>query len=173
MGSSREYGLPPILGKDPAVLILGSFPSKMSLALQQYYANPHNQFWKIMSDLLTCGGLEDIPSFSEMLKDRHIAVWDVIASRRYQQGSMDRDITDPLLNDIPGFIGNHPSIRYIGTNGGTAWVFFQRSVRDSPLRGTIVRERLPSTSPAYASCSYHQKLVRWQILLKYLEQGRH
>jgi len=168
MGVSREYGLPPILGKAPRVLILGSFPSKMSLERQHYYANPQNKFWKIMSDLLNPGSLEDVFSLPDLLKDHHIAVWDVIASRSYQQGSMDRDIMDPLLNDIPGFIRNHPSIRYIGMNGGTAWLFFERSLRDSSLNRTIERERLPSTSPAYASCSYHQKLLRWQNLLKYL-----
>lgn len=173
MDSSREYGLPPILGKDPAVLILGSFPSKMSLARQQYYANPQNQFWKIMSDLLTHGSVKDIPSLSDLLKDRHIAVWDVIASRRYQQGSMDRDIMDPLLHDIPGFLRDYPSIRYIGTNGGTAWEYFRSSVRGIRFEGAVVMERLPSTSPAHASCSYHQKLVRWQVLLEYLGQGMH
>jgi double-stranded uracil-DNA glycosylase len=168
MGSPREYGLPPILGKAPRVLILGSFPSKMSLERQQYYANPHNQFWKILSDLVNSGNLKDVPSLPDLLKDHHIAVWDVIASRRYQQGSMDRDIMDPLCNDIPGFIRNHPSIRYIGLNGGTAWMFFESSLRNIPFDQTIVRERLPSTSPAYASYSYYQKLVRWQNLLKYL-----
>ena len=169
MISSREYGLPPILGKAPRVLILGSFPSKMSLERQHYYANPQNKFWKIMSDLLNPGSLEDVPSPPDLLKDHHIAVWDVIASRSYQQGSMDRDIMDPLLNDIPGFIRNHPSIRYVGLNGGTAWGFFERSLRKSPLERTIVREQLPSTSPAYASCSYSQKLSRWQNLLEYLQ----
>jgi TDG/mug DNA glycosylase family protein len=169
MGSSREYGLPPILGKDPAVLILGSFPSKMSLERQHYYANPQNQFWRIMSDLLNSQSGMDGPSLPDMLKEQHIAVWDVIASRRYQQGSMDRDIMDPQLNDIPGFIGEHPSIRFVGLNGGTAWVFFERSLRDIPLEPTIIRERLPSTSPAYASCSYSQKLLRWQHLLEYLQ----
>jgi hypoxanthine-DNA glycosylase len=169
MGVSREYGLPPILGKAPRVLILGSFPSKMSLERQRYYANPQNQFWKIMSDLFSFGSVEDFHSLPDLLKDHHIAVWDVIASRSYQQGSMDRDIVDPLLNDIPGFIRNHPSIRYIGMNGGTAWLFFERSLRDSSLNRTIERERLPSTSPAYASCSYHQKLLRWQNLLEYLQ----
>ena len=173
MGVSREYGLPPILGKAPRVLILGSFPSKMSLERQRYYANPQNQFGKIMSNLISFGSVEDVHSLPDLLKDHHIAVWDVIASRSYQQGSMDRDIMDPLLNDIPGFIRKHPSISYIGTNGGTAWVLFQRSVRDIPLDRTIVRERLPSTSPAHASCSYFQKLLRWQILLEHLEQGIH
>lgn len=169
MGSSRECCLPPILGKDPVVLILGSFPSKMSLERHHYFANPQNQFWRIMSDLLNSGSVKDGPSLTDLLKDRHIAVWDVIGSRRYQQGSMDRDIMDPLLNDIPGFIGDHPTIRYVGLNGGTAWVFFQRSLRDTPFQRTFVSEQLPSTSPAYASCSYHQKVERWQHLLEYLE----
>jgi double-stranded uracil-DNA glycosylase len=169
MGASREYGLPPILGKDPVVLILGSFPSKMSLERHHYYANPQNQFWRMMADLLNSGSVKDGPSLPDLLKDRHIAVWDVIGSRRYQQGSMDRDIVDPLLNDIPGFIGDHPSIRYVGLNGGTAWVFFQRSLRGTPFPGSFVSEQLPSTSPAYASCPYPQKLERWQHLLEYLE----
>jgi TDG/mug DNA glycosylase family protein len=168
MRSSREYGLRPIVGKDPAVLILGSFPSKMSLKTQQYYANPHNQFRRIMSDLLAWGNPPDLYSFAKGLSDRHIAVWDVIASRCFQDGSMDRDIMDPVFNDIPGFIRNHPTIRYIGINGRIAWVCFQKSVRGIPLEGTIVTERLPSTSPAYASCSYEQKLLRWQVLLEYL-----
>lgn len=164
----REYGLPPILGKDPAILILGSFPSKLSLERQQYYANPHNQFWKIMSDLLHCGSVEGIHSCIEVLKDNHIAVWDVIASRNYQTGSMDRDITDPVLNDIPGFICNHPTIRYIGTNGGKAWECFRKSVNGVHFNPTFISERLPSTSPAYAACSYEQKLLRWQDLLLYI-----
>ena len=164
----REYGLPPILGKDPAVLILGSFPSKLSLERQQYYANPHNQFWKIMSDLLNGGSEGDIHLSIEVLKDHHIAVWDVIASRSYQMGSMDRDITDPVFNDIPGFIFNHQTIRYIGTNGGKAWECFLRSVKGIHFNRTFISKRLPSTSPAYAACSYEQKLLRWQDLLPYI-----
>jgi TDG/mug DNA glycosylase family protein len=169
MGSSREYGLLPILGKDPAVLILGSFPSKMSLETQQYYANPHNQFRRIMSDLLKHGNRQEFHSFPEVLKDHHIAVWDVIASRSFQRGSMDRDITDPEFNDIPGFVRNNPTIRYIGTNGGKAWECLWGSVRGYQFEEMIVTERLPSTSPAFASCPYEQKLLRWQVLLEYLE----
>ena len=168
MESSREYGLPPILCKDPAVLILGSFPSKMSLKTQQYYANPQNQFWRIMSDLLAWGNLPDLHSFAEGLRDHHIAIWDVIASRCFQEGSMDGDITDPVFNDIPGLIRNYTTIRCIGINGKKASEGFQKSVRGIPLEETIVMEQLPSTSPAYASCSYEQKLLRWQVLLEYL-----
>ena len=168
MELQREYGLPPILGKDPAVLILGSFPSKISLERQYYYANPHNQFWKIMSDLLNFDSSEGGHSCIEVLKDHHIAVWDVIASRSYQMGSMDRDIIDPVFNDIPGFISNHPSIRYIGTNGGKAWECFRKSVNGIHFGRKFITERLPSTSPAYAACLYEQKLLRWQDLLLYI-----
>lgn len=168
-GSSREYGLAPILGKDPAVLILGSFPSKLSLQRHQYYANPHNQFWRLMSDLLDLPEAMDIPFLAGLLKDHHIAVWDVIGSRSFQKGSMDRDITDPLFNNIPVFIGNHPTIQFIGMNGEKAWKSFQRSVRGIPFEHPATCKRLPSTSPAFASFSYEQKLLRWRTLLEYVE----
>jgi hypoxanthine-DNA glycosylase len=124
-----------------------------------------------MSDLLNCGSVEDIHSCIEVLKDNHIAVWDVIASRSYQTGSMDRDITDPVFNDIPEFIFRHPTIRYIGTNGGKAWECFRKSVNDVHFNRTLISERLPSTSPAYAACSYGEKLLRWQNLLLYINQA--
>ena len=41
-------GLPAVCGDSPRVLILGSFPSEMSLARQEYYGNPQNKFWRIM-----------------------------------------------------------------------------------------------------------------------------
>ena len=165
-GTPREYGLPPLAGEAPQVLILGSFPSKMSIQRQQYYANPHNQFWRIMADLLNNGDVGDIPSLSRLLTDHHIALWDVIASRRYQNGSMDRDITDPVFNDIPAFLAKHSRIRSIGTNGVTAWVSFQRLVRCTPLESALLYRRLPSTSPAYASCRYEQKLAQWRMFLE-------
>lgn len=165
-GITREYGLAPLAGEDPAVLILGSFPSKMSIQRQQYYANPHNQFWRIMADLLNNGDMGDIPSLSGLLTDHHIALWDVIASRRYQKGSMDCDITDPVFNDIPAFLAAHATIRSIGTNGGTAWESFQRLIRCSPIDSAILCRKLPSTSPAYASCRYEQKLSLWRTFLE-------
>ena len=41
-------GLAPIVSTNTKVLILGSFPGAKSLALQQYCAQPHNQFWRIL-----------------------------------------------------------------------------------------------------------------------------
>ena len=41
-------GLPPLISSHTRVLILGSFPGAASLASQQYYGHPQNQFWKIL-----------------------------------------------------------------------------------------------------------------------------
>ena len=41
-------GLPPLVCRHTRLLILGSFPGAASLASQQYYGHPQNQFWRIL-----------------------------------------------------------------------------------------------------------------------------
>ena len=41
-------GFPPILGRHPRALVLGSLPSRKSLEKQQYYGHPQNAFWSVM-----------------------------------------------------------------------------------------------------------------------------
>jgi len=36
---------------DYRILILGTMPSEISLKQQEYYANPRNQFWRIMQSV--------------------------------------------------------------------------------------------------------------------------
>ena len=38
----------PSINNNSKVLILGSMPGVKSLEEQQYYAHPHNRFWKVM-----------------------------------------------------------------------------------------------------------------------------
>ncbi|MDD1706975.1 MAG: DNA-deoxyinosine glycosylase [Methanoregulaceae archaeon] len=168
MPEDRENGLPPLLGDNPVVLILGSFPSKMSLDRKLYYANPQNQFWRIMAALFSFGNPGVIEVNSELLKLHHIAVWDVIASRKFQPGSMDRDISDPEMNDIAGFIRNHPSIRFIGLNGGKAGECFRKLEHKVTIPDSLMIQVLPSTSPANATATLQRKREQWKIILDYL-----
>jgi TDG/mug DNA glycosylase family protein len=164
----RENGLSPITGDTPRVLVLGSFPSRISLERGLYYANPRNQFWKVMKAIFN---LPDLPETTDPPKDYpaflvrcHLALWDVVASRRFQPGSMDRDMQDIRTNDIPAFLREHPTIRCIALNGGKAW----QVLSASEIPGDITVLRLPSTSPANARYSLAEKIERWQVLLGYL-----
>ena len=164
----RESGLAPILGDDPVVLVLGSFPSRMSLEKGLYYANPKNQFWKVMRAILDLPDEGEISRTYALLKDRRIAVWDMVESRKFQQGSMDQDIREARLNDILGFLDMNQGIRFVGLNGGRAWSFFLRSIRGKTLPESLIFQRLPSTSPANARYSLEDKIREWRIILDYL-----
>jgi len=166
---SREYGLPPVIGNEPKVLILGSFPSKMSLAAQLYYANPRNHFWRIMQILFSLDDDRAAGENQQALEECHVALWDMVASRSFQTGAMDRDIRDPVMNDIPAFLQEHPTIRFIGLNGGKAAEFFKKVIPETAIHSsTIAIMRLPSTSPANATYSLAQKLEEWRVILDYL-----
>ncbi len=49
--ADRITSFPPIISETSKVLILGSAPGVKSLQMQQYYAHPQNQFWKILFHL--------------------------------------------------------------------------------------------------------------------------
>jgi TDG/mug DNA glycosylase family protein len=155
--AGREFGLAPIIGSEPKVLILGSFPSRMSIEKGLYYANPRNHFWRIMRIILDIRGDEEIHHIYSRLKDHRIAVWDVIESREFQPGSMDHDIKNARMNDIPGFLEMYPTIRFIGLNGSKAWTCFLRVISGKNIPNELVFRRLPSTSPANARYSLEKK----------------
>jgi TDG/mug DNA glycosylase family protein len=160
--------LPCITGDTPRVLILGSFPSRISLERGLYYANPRNHFWEVMKALFDLPGLpgtadppRDYPVF---LVRHHLALWDVVASRRFQPGSMDRDMKDIRTNDLPAFLREHSTIRCITLNGGKAG----QELPPAAIPGDIAVLRLPSTSPANARYSLKDKIERWRVIVQYL-----
>ncbi|MBQ4415125.1 MAG: DNA-deoxyinosine glycosylase [Methanomicrobium sp.] len=166
----RGEGLPAVCGSSPRVLILGSFPSVMSLERQEYYGNPHNQFWRIMEAVLGIGA--DLPYSRrvEEMKRRHIALWDV-ASECLREGSSDSTIRDVVRNDIAGFVGENPCVRAIFLNGRTGAGkifsrFFKDFAADFPETAVLI---MPSTSPANAAVSLAEKIECWSAVKGYLD----
>ncbi|WFN35215.1 DNA-deoxyinosine glycosylase [Methanogenium sp. S4BF] len=160
-------GLAPVSGAHPHVLILGSYPSELSLQRHQYYGNPRNQFWRIMGMVLSFrSDFPELPYQNRLncLTAHGIAIWDVLASCS-RKGSSDSSICDTIPNDIRRFLADHPSIRCIALNGKTgAGHWFQRYFSDllnDEDRGLRVIS-LPSTSPAYAGMSLEGKAVIWR-----------
>lgn len=156
----------PIIDSDSRVLILGSMPSVKSLEFQQYYAHPQNHFWRIIYALF------DMPCETEyeiklaFLKNRAIALWDVLESCR-RSGSSDSDITNGKVNDFKALYKTFPNIKAVFFNGTKANETFRKNVGFEIL-GDRFYMKLPSSSPAHTK-KFDQKLKEWSIILNHLK----
>ncbi len=161
--AGRLQGLLPIVDPGTRVLILGSFPSVMSLQLQQYYAHPQNHFWKILQALWpqhALPGREQYPQRCAWVLARGLGIWDVYASCE-REGSLDSAIRNAEVNDFAALRRHCPQLRLIVHNGGESFrhakaVRSALGVEDFPL------VKLPSTSPANASWGFERKLLAWR-----------
>jgi G:T/U mismatch-specific DNA glycosylase len=152
-------GLLPVAGKDPVVLILGSYPSVQSLAKGEYYGNPQNRFWTIMESIFLIDHTLPYAVRTARLAGCRVALWDVLASCS-REGSADATIADTVPNDIAGFLVSHPSVRCIALNGTAAGKFFSRDACPVPSRV------LPSTSSANARMPFKEKTRIWKDCLE-------
>ena len=148
-------------------LVLGSMPGKASLAAGQYYAHPRNLFWPIMGELT--GAQPGLPYEERLriLKANRIALWDVLASC-VRKSSMDARIetSSEIINDFESFFLNHPRIAHVFFNGRKAEQSFCKKVAPLLKSRELNYHLLPSTSPAYASLSYKDKLDIWRELIR-------
>ncbi|NDP37835.1 MAG: DNA-deoxyinosine glycosylase [Rhodoferax sp.] len=156
----RLLGLPPLVSEDTRLLILGSFPSVASLAQQQYYAHPQNQFWRILQDILPSSprgiSAASYEERSAWLLAHGLGIWDVYASCE-RAGSLDTAIRQPQVTDFSQLKLRCPQLRLIAHNGGESF----RHAKYTATLGLPVL-KLPSTSPANASWSFERKLVAWR-----------
>jgi hypoxanthine-DNA glycosylase len=157
----RSAGFGPIARDDARVLILGSLPGQRSIRDSQYYAHPQNAFWPIMRELFSIEG--DYERRCEQLISNGIAVWDVLASS-VRPGSMDSDIriNASEANDFKGFFHQHRHVELVCFNGQKAAQLFERSVDTGQSKLKFMT--MPSTSPAYASMSFAEKLEIWRAV---------
>ena len=154
-------GFPPVVGGHARVLILGSFPSALSLEAHQYYGNPRNAFWPITSELF---GFEPDASYESRLaalRSHGVALWDVLHQCR-RAGSADSAI-DPkslVVNNFAELFGKSPTIERVYFNGAKAADLYRRFAYSVER---IHYQRLPSTSPAHAMRP-GAKLAAWRAI---------
>jgi TDG/mug DNA glycosylase family protein len=163
-----SVGFPPIADAGARVLVLGSLPGVKSLEMREYYAQPYNAFWRIMGELIGAGPALQYPARLVQLRAHGVAVWDVLHAGE-REGSLDSAIVPAsiVVNDFNAFFERHRRLRLICFNGNTAAGLFQRRVLPglAPSWAGIERRALPSTSPAYATLRFEQKLARWREAL--------
>ena len=139
------------------MLILGSFPSTASLAVQQYYAHPQNQFWRVLGAVIDQPLKElDYPQRISAVQAAGIAIWDVFASCE-RAGSLDSAIQNAVPNPLAALRKSAPALRRICFNGRMA----ARRIAEVEAQGYEVI-LLPSTSPAHAGMRFEEKLARWR-----------
>jgi len=164
----QDIGFPCSSHHDAEILILGSMPGRESLRQQQYYAHPRNAFWVIMGQLFGIDPLLPYQERLELLKNHHIALWDV-AHRCIRPGSLDADIQDVEANDFREFFSQHHQIRHVFFNGRKAEALYRKLALPALPTATTEYSLLPSTSPAHAAMSVAQKLAAWSIIKPALE----
>lgn len=160
---NRISSFPPIVDKSSKILILGSVPGVKSLQMQQYYAHPQNNFWKLMFHLVDTEFSSDYHTRLQLLKKHRIALWDVIESCE-RKGSKDTDIKSEIDNDIQELINSHPNIKMIFCNGQKSYKNLLKVVGKNFIIPIVV---LPSTSPLH-TIKFEEKLEQWKIIKDYL-----
>jgi TDG/mug DNA glycosylase family protein len=163
MTDEVKVGLPPIARADARLFILGSLPGDASLAAQQYYANPQNQFWRLVGSVIG-QDLHSLPYAArlERLAEHQIGLWDVIGSAA-RRGSLDQAIRDANHNRIEHLVHEFPELRAIAFNGGTS-AAVGRKLIGSETALTLID--LPSSSPANTQ-PFAEKAMIWEQLRRF------
>ncbi|TDX87102.1 DNA-deoxyinosine glycosylase [Epilithonimonas xixisoli] len=160
---NRINSFPPIVYDNSQILILGSMPGAKSLEMNQYYAFPQNQFWKIMFHLFDSEFSNDYETRINLIKQNNIALWDVIESCE-RKGSLDTEIKSEIDNDISQLIENHPNIKIIFCNGQKSYKNLVKILGKNFKIPIVV---LPSTSPLH-TVKFEEKLESWKVIIDYL-----
>ncbi|MES2862355.1 MAG: DNA-deoxyinosine glycosylase [Pseudomonadota bacterium] len=149
----------PVVDANTRLLILGSLPGDASLAADQYYAHPRNDFWRLIGGVL----IRDLASLPysdrlEALRAEGVGLWDVIADAQ-RSGSLDAAIRNPRATDLSGLIASHSKLTAVAFNGGTSARLGRKVIGVSSL--TLID--LPSSSPAHAR-PFAEKAEAWSVL---------
>lgn len=163
----RSVGFPPIARRDARVLVLGSLPGRMSLEMQQYYAQPRNAFWRIVATLWDIPFDAPYAERTRRLALERVALWDVCAAA-VRAGSLDTAIVPASVepNDFATFLSQHPRIGAVCFNGAKSAELWRRLVVPTlpDAARALPTHVLPSTSPAHQVMNFAAKLERWRVV---------
>jgi double-stranded uracil-DNA glycosylase len=162
----RKSSFAPVTCDDTRVLILGSLPGEASLAAARYYANPRNQFWRLIGAVIE----QDLVARNYeqrlvTLLAHGIGLWDSIGSAT-RTGSLDSAIREVTANPLTDLAASLPDLRCIAFNGAKSAVIGAPQLAGA---GGFALLRLPSSSPAHAALSFEAKLGEWMKLRKFLD----
>jgi TDG/mug DNA glycosylase family protein len=167
------HGLDDILAPDLRCVLVGINPGIRSAEAGHHFANPRNEFWRLLADAgLTARQLD--PSEEQELLANGLGITN--AARRVTRGSGELRRTD--FADAPARLGRiarelHPrSFGFVGKQA-YAGAFGERvdhGLQQRTLEGVPLFV-LPSTSPANAAVPYAEKL-RWFTGLRALVESR-
>jgi double-stranded uracil-DNA glycosylase len=164
MEAPLQHCFAPVVRPDTRLLVLGSLPGAASLAAGRYYANPRNQFWRLIGAVI--GRPLEAAAYNDrlnMLLGAGVGLWDTVAAAQ-RPGSLDADIRLHEASDIASLAETLPKLRAIAFNGGTSARIGRRQLGETAGVRLI---DLPSSSPAY-TLSFEEKLARWAELRRYL-----
>ena len=165
MPAVRHTSFAPHIAPDTRLLILGSLPGVRSLAEQQYYAHPTNQFWRLVGEVIgrpLANMLYDDRLVA--LREAKVGLWDVIRSAERHMSS-DSLIREAEAHDLAALIADLPDLRMIAFNGGKAAAIGRKQL--PPLAGIAVVD-LPSSSAAH-TIGFAAKFEKWLELKTALE----
>jgi TDG/mug DNA glycosylase family protein len=156
-----KESLPAVIDEKTTILILGTMPGDESLKAKRYYNNPKNQFWKIIASIYNAGNpFSSYEDKINALKRNKIGLWDVIKSCE-REGSSDKSIRNPKMNDFDALFKRFPKIKKIIFNGKKAYDKYYSKI-DS---GEKTIEQLSSTSPANTHKGVEEKTAEWKKAL--------
>lgn len=162
MDAVAEGGIPDVLAPGLAVIFCGINPGRVSAAARAPFANPRNDFWRLLHAAGFTPSLLQPQEAAELLR---YGVGLTNAARRTTKGSGDLrkadfagalerlgKIADSLQPVAFGFVGK---VAYTGVFGGRA----EHGLQEARL-GESSLFVLPSTSPANAAVRWDER-VRW------------
>jgi hypoxanthine-DNA glycosylase len=157
-----KQALPPIIDKTTEYLVLGTMPGEQSLLNQEYYNNPRNQFWNIISLAFNKGRqFVDYNDKLETLAKNKIGLWDVLDTCE-REGSLDSNIKKQTLNNFDKLFKDFPNIKTVVFNGQDSYSYFNQLFLD---KGDKKYRQLTSTSSANTHKTLDEKTKEWKSAL--------